>query len=174
MLRYGCPVAANLLTSPVTYFSYLIARGTIWPAGHSVLRPSPHKESSSGRGVDIVANAETARGAPKKNRSKNKDSTALMRAASFNIYLTRGAKRLQPSPFVMRHKSGARHPSSLIILLHRIRVSELTGAIFLTNCGARNWFMTGQLVTLRNQTSALGIIRSGRAQPGDRHVWNDH
>jgi hypothetical protein len=81
----------------------------------------------------------------------------LMRAASFNIYLTRGAKRLQPSPFVMRHKSGARHPSSLIILLHRIRVSELTGAIFLTNCGARNRFMTGQLVTLRNQTSALRV-----------------
>jgi hypothetical protein len=88
------------LLTPVIYSGSLLARSTIWPGGHSVFRPSPRKKSSSRGRLDIIANMESARGPSKKN--KNKDSKASMRAASLNLYLTRGHKA--PTPAV-------RHPA---------------------------------------------------------------
>lgn len=109
------------------------------------------------------------------NKRLDKGSKAPMQAASLNLYLTRGATRLLLPRFVMRHKSGARHPSSLIILLHRVSVSAFAGAIFLTNYVERNMIITAQLGALRIQTSALGVGHRSiwRAQAGGENVRND-
>jgi hypothetical protein len=49
---------------------------------------SPREESSTPQGTDIIAKLKKTRRSAKKN--KNKDAKAPMRAASLNLYLTRG------------------------------------------------------------------------------------
>jgi hypothetical protein len=68
------------------------------------------------RGSNIIAKLNNARGPAKKN--KNKDSKGSIRAASLNLYLTRG--ETAPPRRASSGIKAARHPSSLIILLHRI------------------------------------------------------
>ena len=125
-LRYGCPVAANLATSSSSLLQYLdclrnpLALRTFGRLGQARTWKVNHD------GGRISLQNWKRQGGPRK-RNKNKDGKALVWVASLHLFPRAG---YTAPTLAVRHPAQKRRgpPSSLIILLHRIRVPGLTGA----------------------------------------------